>query len=165
MIRILLLLGLGVGLTACSKHDHDHAAGHDHHGHAHTAPHGGNLVEIGEHQFNVELLLDPAAGKLTAWLLDAHAEHFVRSAAPGLDAVFQVAGETRPLTLLPVANSATGETIGNTSQFEATAEWLKGAGPLAGEFPRLEFRGAVFSAVKFKVSPATANNDHSAHAY
>jgi hypothetical protein len=161
----LLLLSIVVLLTACSKHDHDHAGDHDHHGHAHTAPHGGTLVEIGEHQFNVELLLDPAAGKLTAWLLDAHAEHFVRSPLPALEVVLQPNGTPRPLTLLPVANSATGETIGNTSQFEATAEWLRGAGPLAGEFPRLEFRGAVFSAVKFKVSPATATSDHSAHAH
>lgn len=165
MNRLIALLSVACLLTACSKHDHDHAAGHDHHGHAHTAPHGGTLVEIGEHQFNVELLLDASTGKLTVWLLDAHAEHFVRSAAPGLDAVVQVAGETRPLTLLPVANSATGETVGDTSQFEATADWLRGAGPLAGEFPRLDFRGAVFSGVKFTVSPGAAHGDHSTHAH
>lgn len=165
MIRALLLLALTALFTACSKHDHNHAADHDHHGHTHTALHGGTLVEIGEHQFNVELLLDASAGKLTVWLLDAHAEHFVRSALPALEVTLQHNGAPRPLALLPVANAATGEIIGNTSQFEATADWLQGVGPLAGEFPRLDFRGAVFSAVKFMVSPATASSDHSAHVH
>ena len=58
-------------------------AGHNHsHGHVHTAPHGGTLVELGNHAYNVELLRDPATGKLTAWILDAHAENFIRIKAP-----------------------------------------------------------------------------------
>lgn len=162
MIRICLLLAFAFGFAGCSRHDHDH--GHDHHGHAHTAPHGGTLVEIGEHQFNVELVLDAQAGKLTVWLLDAHAEHFVRSAAPQLEIVTRVAGEARTLALLPVANSATGESAGDTAQFEATADWLRGLPALAGEFRQLNFRGAVFSNVVFSVAAgvpeATAAHNH-----
>jgi hypothetical protein len=161
----LLVLATVLLLSACSKHDHDHA-GHDHHSHAHTAPHDGTLVEIGEHQFNVELLLDATAGKLTVWLLDAHAEHFVRSAAPQLELVTRVAGEARTLALQPVANAATGETVGDTSQFEATADWLRGLPALAGEFRQLNFRGAVFSNVVFSVSagaPEAAGGHSHAH--
>ncbi len=162
MIRICLLLAFAFGFAGCSRHDHDH--GHDHHGHAHTAPHGGTLVEIGEHQFNVELIFDATSGKLTAWLLDAHAEHFVRSAAPQLEIVTRTAGEARTLALLPVANSATGETVGDTSQFEATADWLRGLPALAGEFRQLNFRGAVFSNVVFSVAAGvpepTASHNH-----
>lgn len=166
MIRIFLSLGLAFGLTACSKHDHDHDHGHDHHGHAHTAPHGGSLVEIGEHQFNVELIFDATSGKLTAWLLDAHAEHFVRSAAPGLDLSISTGDELRSLTLLPVPNSATGETVGSTAQFEASADWLKDQPALTGVFVRLDFRGAVFSNVSFQVTagvPAAVGSHNHAH--
>lgn len=166
MIRILLFLGLALGFTACSKHDHDHDHGHDHQNHAHTAPHGGTLVEIGEHQFNVELIFDATSGKLTAWLLDAHAEHFVRSAAPGMDLSISTGGELRSLTLLPVANSATGETVGSTSQFEANADWLKDQPALSGVFVSLDFRGAVFSNVSFKVTagvPAAVGGHNHAH--
>jgi hypothetical protein len=162
------LMIAGLLSTACSKHDHDHGHdhGHDHHGHAHTAPHGGTLVEIGEHQFNVELIFDATSGKLTAWLLDAHAEHFVRSAAPGLDLSISSAGEPRSLTLLPVANSATGETVGSTAQFEASAEWLKEQPALTGVIVRLDFRGAVFSNVSFKVTagvPEAVGGHNHAH--
>jgi len=163
----LLLLAVALLLAACSRHKDDAGHRHDHaHVHAHTAPHGGTLVEVGAHQFNVELSLDATTGTLTAWLLDAHAENFVRSAAPGLEAVVQVAGESRPLTLLPVANPATGETVGDTSQFEATAAWLRDQTGLRGNFRQLDFRGAVFSNVAFTVQASAPGTDAAqAHAH
>jgi hypothetical protein len=57
--------------------------------------------------------------------------------------------------LQAVANPATGETVGNTSQFEATAPWLKDAGAITGELIRLEIRGATFSGLPFSLKTPT----------
>ena len=126
----------------------DAHAGHNHGGHAHTAPHGGTLVELGDHAFNVELLHDPATGKLTVWILDAHAENFVRITSPTIELVAMPGGKFTPLTLAAVANPATGETVGNTSQFEIQADWLKTAGAFSG-IVTVEIKGTKFEKVAF----------------
>jgi hypothetical protein len=140
LVALLLVAG-------CSK-SQDHAASG---GHAHTAPHGGYLFEIGEHAYNLELVRDKSAGKLTAYLLDGHAENFVRIAAPALELTAIAGGERRPLSLKAVANPATGETVGNTSQFEAQADWLKSVGEFAGTIESLEIKGTRFSNIAIHV--------------
>ena len=54
-LRLLLALaGVAFLATACSKSDHaahDHDKKSAHSAHDHTAPHGGTLVEIGEHAY------------------------------------------------------------------------------------------------------------------
>ena len=126
--------------SSCSRRESTSSAG----GHSHQAPHGGTLVEVGQHAYNIELVRDPAAGKLTAYVLDGHAENFVRITAPTIDLVAFTGGEKRPLTLRAVANSATGETVGDTSQFEAQADWLKNTAEFPGEIPAIEIRGTRF---------------------
>jgi hypothetical protein len=81
--RIALLALLPLLALGCSRsHDHAHdaaksAGGEVHrHGHVHTAPHGGLLVEVGDHQFNVELVIDREIGRIAAYVLDGHAENF-----------------------------------------------------------------------------------------
>lgn len=142
--------------TACAKKD-DHA-GHDHSAHAkhaHTAPHGGTLVELGEHAFNLELVRDAATGKLTAYVLDSHAESFVRISAPSFEITATVAGAKQKLSLVAVANAATGEKIGATSQFEATADWLKTTAAFDGAITSLTIRDNPFKSVPFKFAPTT----------
>lgn len=156
LLRILPLVLVPLLAIGCGRsHDHAHdkaapddAHGHSH-GHAHTAPHGGQLVEVGDHQFNVELVLDRETGRLAAYVLDGHAENFVRIVQPAIEV--RLKDPARGLMLTAVANPATGETVGNTSQFEATAPWLKSAGDVAGEIVRLEIRGATFSALSFSL--------------
>ncbi|MBL9202425.1 MAG: hypothetical protein JNL39_18085 [Opitutaceae bacterium] len=146
----LLLVPLAIAaLAGCGKHDSH--AGHDHGGHVHKAPHGGLLVEIGDHAYNVELVRDDAAGKLTAYVLDGHAENFVRLAAPSITVTAYAAGGRQTATLAAVANTATGETVGNTSQFEGPAAWLKDAGEFNGEVGALEIKGSRFSPAAFKL--------------
>ncbi len=116
-------------------------------GHTHTAPHGGALIELGDHAYNLELVRDSAAGKLTVYILDGHAENFIRIAAPEIELVAIAGGERRPLTLKAVANPATGETIGNTSQFEAQADWLKTTAEFPGTIAGLDIRGTKFNSV------------------
>ncbi len=144
---LLSLSALALFLSACGKKSSDHAPAPDAHTHAHVhrAPHGGTLVPLGDHQFNLEFVHDAATGKLTAYLLDAHAENFIRSPLAAIDLVIDRAGTPTPLSLVAVANAATGETVGNTAEFAAEAEWLKTAGPLQLTIPVLMFRNATFT--------------------
>lgn len=144
-LRACALLLLALGLAGCGqRQDHAAPAGG---GHAHQAPHGGTLVEIGEHAYNLELVRDAAAGKLTAYVLDGHAENFVRISAPAIELVAFAGGERRPLALRAVANPVTGETVGSTSQFEGQADWLKSTGEFAGTIAAIEIRGSRFEKV------------------
>lgn len=120
----------------------------------HTAPHGGTLIEVGDHAYNLELLRDPASGKLTVWVLDGHAENFVRIKAATIEAAAAVGGEKKTLSLKAVANAATGETVGDTSQFEVQADWLKGAAPIEVTVPSVEIKGRRFERLSGKVGIA-----------
>jgi len=149
-IRLALaLLAVAFLATACSQsHDHDKKSAGT--GHVHTAPHGGTLVEIGEHAYNLELVRDNAAGKLTAYVLDGHAENFVRIAAPTFQLIAMPGGHYTPLIMKAVANAATDETVGDTSQFEVQAEWLKTAGDFSGIFT-LEIKGTRYHQVAYSL--------------
>lgn len=142
----LLALCTLAAVSGCGRKD-DHAAHAG--GHAHKAPHGGLLVELGEHAYNAELVRDGDAGKLTVYFLDGHAENFVRLALPSVNLVAYAGGERRTLTLLAVANSVTGETVGNTSQYEAQADWLKKFAEFNGELGAVEIRGSKFGPAAF----------------
>ena len=145
--RALMMLAAAVLVAAgCSK-SNDHAAHAG--GHTHKAPHGGLLVELGEHAYNAELVRDGDAGKLTVYFLDGHAENFVRLALPSITVVAYAGGERRTLTLPAVANSVTGETVGNTSQYEAQADWLKKFAEFNGEIGAVEIRGSKFGPAAF----------------
>ncbi len=150
----LLLLALALGSGGCGGHDDADAPedGHAHAGHVHQPKYGGTLVEVGRHEGNVELLLDPAAGKLTLYVLDAHAENFVRIPARTVTLVADVGGGSRELVLQAAGNAATGETPGNTSQFEGTADWLKSAPPLTGRIPELTVQSKTHRDIRFQLS-------------
>ena len=140
-----LALCLCLAVAGCAKHTPQSGGGH-----THTAPHGGTLVELGEHAYNLELVRDAAEGKLTAYVLDGHAENFIRIPAPGFELIANVGGDKKPLTMRAVANNITGEAFGNTSQFEAQADWLKTTAEFSGTISSVEIRGSKFSNVTFR---------------
>jgi hypothetical protein len=148
-LRFLLAALLLFTVAGCSKSGSNPAA---HGGHTHVAPHGGVLVALGDHAYNLELVRDAGAGKLTAYLLDGHAENFVRLSVPSFDLVAIYGGEKRTLAMKAVANPATGETVGNTSQFESEADWLKKASEFPASIPVLEIKGTKFSNVALHFS-------------
>jgi hypothetical protein len=151
-LPILLALSAVVLVAAgCSKsRDHSHDKASAGAGHVHVAPNGGTLVELGDHAYNLELLRDKSAGKLTAWVLDGHAENFVRLNIPSFALIAMPGGHYTPLTMRAVANSATGETVGDTSQFEVQADWLQTAGSFSGIFT-IEIKGTNFEQVAYSI--------------
>lgn len=116
--------------------------------HVHVAPHGGTLVELGDHAANLEFVRDASAGKLTAYILDGHAENFLRIPSVGFQLVAQIQGRSETVSFKPVANPATGEKVGDTSQFEAQAEWIKSTPAFEGTVPELIVKAHTFKDIK-----------------
>jgi len=83
------------------------------------------VAELGEEEHHVEFVLDAPNGKLQAFLLDGELENFVRSPMTSFEITALVAGQEKELVFTPVANRATGETVGDTAVFEARADWLR----------------------------------------
>lgn len=136
--------------AACSKsHEHSPTAAAHAHSHAHTAPHGGTAVVLGDEAYHLEFVRDAGTGTLTAYILDAHMENFIRTDVPVFEVTAIIDGEPRSLVFRAVANAATGETIGDTSQFEAQADWLKTNASFDATLKSLPIRGQAFETVAF----------------
>lgn len=135
-------------LAGCAPRD----GGSGSKGHAHVAPHGGTLVELGNHQFNIEFVFDAERRTLRAYFLDGHAEAFVRVGVPEFVVTANAAGKRHLLMFKPVANAVTGETAGNASLYEAEAEWLAAAKAFDGTLQAVNVRNTVFTNVAFKFS-------------
>lgn len=151
--RALTILALTLSALVAGCGGPGEPAGHDHggaHKHEHRAPHGGTAIVLGNEAFHLELVRTADAGLLTCYVLDGHMESFIRIPAPRLDIETTVSNVTRTLELLPVANAATGEKSGDTSQFEARAEWLKSATNFTGKVIGVTIKGATFTNVSFR---------------
>ena len=155
-LALFAIAGLVLGSSGCGKQDDPqpaqgsaHAAGAG--GHAHEPKYGGQLVELGDHEGSVELVLDRTAGRLTLYALDAHAERFVRLPVASITIQAEAAGGPQTLLLTPVSNAATGEKSGDTSQFEATAKWLKSAPTVTGRILELPVKSKTYRDVTFRL--------------
>jgi hypothetical protein len=156
---VVLATFLALG-TACrdSAHSHHDRPGDDHHGHghghghSHDALHGGQVIVLGEEAFHLELVRDRAAGRLTLYALDGHMENFVRLSSPTIPISLTADGAQHTLELAAVAQSATGETVGDTSQFSAPADWLRNARNISGRIAAIEIRGQTFTDIAFDLA-------------
>lgn len=126
--------------------------------HQAAPPHHGTPVELGDEQFTIELVREPASGTLRAYVLDGEMESFIRISARQLDLEVQRPDRKETLTLKPVADLATGETAGDTSLFEARADWLKSADTFKGVFRNLKIQDQVFKSVKFSFPEGNAKD-------
>lgn len=115
-------------------------------GHAHEAPHGGVLVELGEEFGHIELVLDGAAGTITAYVLDGEGEQAVRLAQASITLLLKepVAHSGRAFDLAARANVLTGETVGDTSQFVLTSDAFKGLAAFQGALVHVAYKGQEF---------------------
>jgi hypothetical protein len=113
-------------------------------GHAHKAPHGGTLIELGDHVAHLELVLDAKTGKLTAYVLDSGAEKGVRLKQKDIQIKINDINEEDAdvkLTLKAVANVLTGEKEGDSSEFTGQHEKLIGAKHFEGEIKKIKLKG------------------------
>jgi hypothetical protein len=152
----LFLAALSVLAAGCSRPPAPEARPHRH---EHHPPHGGTPVVLGAEAYHLELVLDAPSGTLQAYLLDGEMEAFVRSADRSLVVDAAAGGQTRTLVLAAAANAATGETVGDTSLFEAQADWLRSAPTFDGELRSITVRGTVFTAVKFNFPKGNDTGD------
>jgi len=149
-----------LALVACGEphdhSDHGHAAEK---GHNHAAPYGGALVELGDHEFQVNLLLDAESGKLEAYLFDGHAEHAVPSAMTSLTVRATVDGKSVTIVLQPVANPYADDEQGKSSKFAGQSDALKKLEEFEGELESVTIAGKTFEAVAFHYHP-DQGHDH-----
>jgi hypothetical protein len=148
VFRACLILFLAA-LTGCSKGGSSGTADAQPAHHEHHPPHGGTPVVLGDEAYHLELVRDAQAGRIDAYLLDGEMEEFVRTAATSFEVTAVVNGGRKTLVFQAVANPATGETAGNTSCFEARADWIAGTPAFDAVLTRLEVRGAAFQNVAF----------------
>ena len=117
--------------------------------HEHHPPHKGTLVELGEEFAHLELVLDAATGKLTAYALDGEAEKSVRLKQKEIEITITGIKELPSITLKAKASALTGETDGDTSEFTAQSDKLKNVKEFDGVVVDVTIKGKQFKAVKF----------------
>ena len=150
------ILAIAFTQLGCEKKGAHHSEQEDSHEthahHEHTAPHGGTLVVLGEEFAHVEFVLDETTGKLTAYVLDGEAEKPIRLTEEtiGLKINRLDPEQTMALQLQAVANVLTGETEGDTSQFEGQSEALVGTTEFQAEITSIVVKGQTFTNVDFK---------------
>jgi hypothetical protein len=148
-----------VFMSACNRPAAPTGAGAPPTKHEHVPPHGGTPVELGQEEFHVELVRDARAGRLTAYVMDGELEKFVRLAEPSLALVVKGPGGPTNLVLRAIANAATGETVGDTAQFDGEADWIKDRAVFDAEFPLLKIRGHAYSNVGFNFPKGNDGGD------
>jgi hypothetical protein len=119
------------------------------HEHKDQPPHGGTLVALGHEEYQLELVLDAPAGKLQAYVFDGELENFVRVAAETFDVTAKLPVHDAVLVFKAVPNRATGETVGDTSMFEAQADWLKTTPAFDAILKEITIRGGVYRDIAF----------------
>jgi hypothetical protein len=147
----LIVVGCGDSKPAAAGSDHDHES--EHAEHVHRPKMGGQLVELGEEAFHFELLNDRTTGRLTLWVLDGEVENFLRVTNASFAAVLSANGRETPIEFKATVNGATGERVGDTSQFDAQADILKTTNVLSGRLPEVDIRGSSFTNVTFQFTP------------
>ena len=142
-LRLLsgILLGLGLLLSGCTKSNEvKEILIHQHH-----APHGGTAVVLGNELCHLEIVQDTEAHTLTAYVLDSEMENFVRIEQPTVE--LQLA--TQKLVLHGVENSATGEKVGDTAQFQLTSDFFSKTTTFDAVIKLIKVNNHTFTEVRF----------------
>lgn|ERR1051325_3474802 len=127
LCKVFSAVVAAVLLASCQQQDRPPASQSALRKHEHVPPHHGTPVVLGNEEYHVEFVLDAPAGKLQAYVLDGELEKFIRVQQPAFEVAAQLPDRQLSLAFVAVANNATGETVGDTSLFEAQADWLRSA--------------------------------------
>ena len=147
LISWMILASLvALGQAGCGDHEHGHSEAGRHH---HDPPHGGAGVTLGDEEAHIEFLVDAEAGTVTAWFFTPHMERYLRIKAESFEVLAKRADGEAKLTFMGVANAGTGETVGDTSQFVARADWLAGIEAFDALLPEVSIQGRVYRSVAF----------------
>ncbi len=92
------------------------------HVHPTEGPHGGQLVELGDHEYHAEVLHEHDSHSVIVYLLDGHAEEYVAIAEPEITLQVFHDGEYISYALKAVAEP--GAVDGTASQFRADDDAL-----------------------------------------
>ena len=170
--RIILIwtaiLAIIIAQLSCEKKEQHHHVQTETHEtdthHEHTALHGGTLIVFGDEFAHIELVLDQTTGKLTGYVLDGEAEKPVRVSQKTIELKIhrEDIQSDFSLQLSGVANVLTGETEGDTSQFTAQSDALKGASEFHAEIVSIGIKGQVFTNIDFEF-PEGNEETHSEH--
>ena len=124
--------------------------------HEHKAPHKGTLIEFGEEFAHLELVIDSASGKISAWVLDGEAEKAVRVAQAEIEIKVTKAekpgtgpAEAFSVTVKAVASALTGEKVGDTSEFSGQSDKLKDLKVFDAVVAEITVKGKPFKDTKF----------------
>jgi hypothetical protein len=139
-------------LCGCSSdhHSSDHGALH-----IHQPLRGGVLMELGKHGsgYNLEILQNPE-DQLEIFILDAHAENYVRIAQPSIELSLTDSNQT--ISLGAVADPATGETVGDSALFRAESN-ISSKLPLRGTLRSLKIGSKTYTDQPFEFSGKPQN--------
>jgi hypothetical protein len=152
------ILLLSLALLGCGENQHNPNPGAEGAHHQHTAPHGGTLVEVGPHGsgFNLELILEPE-GVLQIYILDAHAENFVRISAESIVVeLLDHNQSTSKIICKAVEDPGTGETLGNSSLFSSTQP-ISGFISTKANIAKLSIKEQVYKNISFDLSLNSKN--------
>ena len=149
---IPFILFLPLFFVAC-EHDHkEHVGdGNNTKEHAHPPPHGGMLVELGEHGsgYQLELFLHEQ-GFLQIYVWDTHVKNLVRIAPEKIEVLIPDAnGTQKTLICEAISDPITGETIGSTALFTST-ERIGDQLPLKGVIPSIQILSQTYENVSFE---------------
>jgi hypothetical protein len=117
--------------------------------HHHDPRHGGTLVVLGDEEYHLELVHNPAEGLLQVYVFDGHIDNFVRLPDEGFDLLAWPEGREARLSLKAVRTTPEGKPVTETALFEARADWLRGATQFRVRLPELTIRGRRFTDVEF----------------
>jgi hypothetical protein len=112
-------------------------------GHVHQAMRGGILMELGPHGsgHNLELLQNNK-GEFEIFILDAHADNYVRIKQSIIE--LNLADNNSTLTLNAVADPATGEKVGDSSLFRSSQS-VQNLLPMKAEIVDLKIGSSNYS--------------------
>jgi hypothetical protein len=154
---ILAVLCLAVGCReAVDSHGHSHD-GEDAHSHdaVQSPPHGGTPVLVADDEFHLELVLDPTAARMQAYVLDGHLESYVSVAETNFTLVATLGGSEQRLEFRRVPDTAVGAIGDKSARFEAGADWLRSVKEFEGAIPSITLNGKTFSNISFKFPKGT----------
>ena len=109
-------------------------------------------------------MLEETRGKLTGYVLDNEAEKPVRLSQKTIELKVNrlKSGQAITLQLKAVANVLTGETEGDTSQFEGQSDALKGMTEFHAQIASIAVKGQHFTDVGFDF-PEGNEGEHGEH--